>query len=146
MSKRDVVYDPTDVQLEAYGNMQKEDFGLDDLSSPQVVNLLIQQQIFNLYKLKALEKDAEKLRENNSLLQNERENLRVKLAESWTSSGVEFAEILISFLGGFAINILTNDWKDGLGWVLFLLSLFILLSFRLPRLSNVIEKYFGKEN
>ena len=136
---------PTDAQLENLISLQNSDFNADDLLNPGVVQMLLQQHGFSLMKVKSLEKDLSSLQKKNNELRDDRETLRIRIAKSRTDSRVQLAQILISVLGGFAINMLTTDWTNGLGWVLLLLSISIVIAFGIPKFVEPLENSLNKE-
>ncbi len=136
MDKKNIVYDPTDIQIDSYGKSSFMDMDVEELSNPKSVKLLLYQHFLNLHELKATKSDLAKNKLENDLLKNEREELKIKLAGFNHSVGVDIASIFISFLGGFAVNLLTNDWSNGLGWVIFVLCVSILFFFKYPLMSS----------
>ena len=140
MDKKDIVYDPTDIQIDSYGKSSLIDMDAEELSNPQSVKMLLYQHLLNLHELKATKSDLAKNKLYNDLLKNDREELRIKLAGFNHSIGVDMASIFISFLGGFAINLLTNDWSNGLGWVIFVLCVAILFFFKYPLISSAFTE------
>ncbi len=139
------VYDPMDVQLSYMNEMLKaEQISVDELvQSPVAIKLLLRQQNVYLYQLKAYEDEMGKLRSANSRLQLEREELRVGLAELQERHIVSLIEIPIGIASGFAINMLTEDIASREGWLLFVLSLVLLLYLRRVQIANIFRR--GKE-
>ena len=144
----EITFDPTDRQLETIGNLDKGDVSIDDLCNPAVVRLLIDQQSANLYEIKALKQESTILRNKFDSLRNAKEELRVRYAESKSDPGVEISAIVTSFIGGFAINKLSADTSDGLGWFLLLLSLVILGLLKYEIIKSVLQprRYKDDEN
>jgi hypothetical protein len=141
----ETVYDPTEVQLKTLDSLGLESLKLTDLAKPQVVQLLIQQQLVLLTEVKAHKNDLTKLRDDNMKLRDDREEIRIKLAQSHEHENLSWIEIPISFLGGFAINILATDPKNGLGWTLLILSLCMLVFLRISNIASVVEKVTRKD-
>ena len=112
----------------------------EELSNPQSVKMLLYQHFLNLHELKAAKSDLATNKLENDLLKNDREELRIKLAGFNHNIGVDMASIFISFLGGFAINLLTDDWSNGLGWVIFVLCVAILFFFKYPLISSAFTE------
>ncbi len=141
----ETVYDPTEVQLKTLDGLGLEGLKLTDLAKPQVVQILIQQQVVLLTEVKAYKNDLAKLRDDNTKLRDDREGTRIELAQSRERENLSWTEIPISFLGGFAINMLTADPKNGLGWALLILSLCILVFLRMSHIAPIAEKVFRKD-
>jgi hypothetical protein len=137
-SEPETVYDATDVQIKAVEEIVKERLRIADLTSPEVVQVILQREMVSLTDLKASKKEISELRKSNSELLSDRENLRIELAKSGQRESVSWIEIPIGVLSGFAINILTGNFRDGLGWVLLIMSLVILLFLRMPQLKQVL--------
>ena len=125
-----VVYDPspTDIELQAWENIGVEKMDISELAKPEVVQLLVHSLRMNLSKLKASENEIRNLRNDNTNLREERENLKIKIAKFQERIKSTWLQIPISLLGGFALNILVKDFKDGIGWIL-LIFCFIMLVF-----------------
>ena len=120
---------------------------LEELSNPHVVKMLLHQHLLNLHQLKATKNDLSEKQIELNTLKKDREDLRIELASLNQSVGVDMASIFISFLGGFAINLLTTDWSNGLGWVIFSLCLVILFFFKYPLIStSILRKNRNQEH
>ena len=145
--KPSTVYDPTGVQLEYLDKLlEAEQTSVDDLAqSPAAIKLLLRQQNAYLYQLKAYEGKIGELRSANSLLQREREELRVELARLQERHAGSLIEIPISIVSGFAINMLTDNIASGEGWLLLVLSLGLLLFVRRTQIANIFQKRVPNE-
>ncbi len=139
MEKEDIVFDPTDLQLNSYGKVGLEDIDVAEMTNEQSVKMLLYQHVLNLHELKSAKRDLADCKKQIEILKETREELRIRLASTGNSIGIDIASIFISFLGGFAINMLTSNWSSGIGWVIFLLCLTIILSFKLPYVSAVFK-------
>ncbi|MET0648637.1 MAG: hypothetical protein ABW208_18655 [Pyrinomonadaceae bacterium] len=140
MNTPETVYDATEIQLKQLGEVLTDSLTLDDLASPEKVQLLLQRELVHLTEIKAFKGELAALRGANTSLIEERENLRIQLAKVGQREALSWIEIPISILSGFAINMLTSDFKNGLGWVLLLLSLLMLLFLRLPQIIAMVRK------
>ena len=147
MDKKNISYDPTDIQIDSFKKISITDMDLEELSDPHVVKMLLHQHLLNLHQLKATKKDLSEKQIELNTLKKDREDLRIELAGLNQSVGVDMASIFISFLGGFAINLLTTDWSNGLGWVIFSLCLAILFFFKYPLIStSILRKNRNQEH
>lgn len=141
MDKKNIIYDPTDIQINSHGKISLSDMDVEEMSNPQSVKMLLYQHLLSLHELKATKNDLTLNKLENESLKKDREELKIKLAGLGHNIGVDIASIFISLLGGFAINLLTMDWSNGLGWVIFVLCMTILFFFKYPIISStVLEK------
>ena len=124
------IHDPTEYQLRAFDKIGVENVQVDDLSSPQVVQLIIHQRRVILAELKGAKEELAKIHKIKDDLIIEKNELQIKLARSEERQNYSLIEIPISILSGFAINMLAANPQNGLGWFLLVLSLFILLVLR----------------
>lgn len=126
------VYDPApmDMQIRAWDKISVEDLEASDLSSPQIVQILIHEQRVALTQLKASQIEVANLRGDSSKLKDEREYLRIQIATLESQVNATWLEIPISILSGFAINLLSSDAQNGLGWFLLILSVLMLVYLR----------------
>jgi len=136
MSSEEAVYDPTQTQLDQFSDLVSEGLGLEDLCNPTSVMLLLKQRHVNLIELQALKQEVAELRSATDQLRTEREDLRVRLGRSEDRGFASSIEIPISVLSGFAINMLTTDFKNWVGWALLIMTVGVLISTR---------RYFGKK-
>jgi len=136
MGKKNIIYDPTDLQIDSYKKINLFDMDIEELSNPQAVRMIIYQHIINLHELKVTKTKLDNKEIELENVKKERENLKVNLAGLEQSVGIDLARIAISFLGGFAINMLTKNWKDGLGWVIFIICIVVILILKLPLISK----------
>lgn len=143
MSSPETVYDSTEVQLKALGEALTGRLKPTDLATPEIVQLILERELVHLTELKALKGEISELRKENAARLEDRENLRIELAKVGQRENLSWIEIPISILSGFAINILTNDYKNGLGWVLLVMTVLILLFLRLPQIIAVTKKEKG---
>lgn len=127
-----VVYDPdpTDMQMHALENMGLGDLQLSDISDPNIVKLFVFNQQVTLAQLKASKAKATGLLGESMKLRQDREDLRIELARLQEQVKTSWLEIPISVGSGFAINMLTNNIGDGLGWFLLVISLMMLVFLR----------------
>jgi|ERR1051325_1470802 F0F1-type ATP synthase assembly protein I len=140
MSKTETVYDSTDIQLRALGDMVTGKLTLDDLAKPEIVQLIIERHVISLTDLKTVKSEVAELRTTVTQLTEEREKLRIDLAKSEQRQSILLLEIPIGVLSGFAINMLTTNFASGLGWALLIISLIMLLFLRFPQLRASIRK------
>lgn len=138
MDKKNIVYDPTDIQIDSFEKISVTDMDLEEMTNPQVVKMVLHQHLLSLHQLKATKRDLREKQLELETLKTDREDLRVALAGLNQNVYIDMASIFISFLGGFAINLLTADWSNGLGWVIFLLCIVILFFFKYSIVSKSI--------
>lgn len=136
------VYDPTDVQLEHLGNFHPEMLSADDLSSPELVTLIIASWRVSLHEVKVLKNQNQDLRAKLENAYEEKADLRVELAktqsDSENKSRTGWIEIPVSFISGFAINVLSSNPSNGVGWFMLLMSLLILLALRMGDIKSML--------
>jgi hypothetical protein len=135
--KVETVYDPTEVQLRALGEIASKKLNPTDLATPELVQQILERQFLILAELKLRKDELVKARSENDYLRVERENLRIALAKSEQRESVLWLEIPIGIMSGFAINLLTNDPKNATGWVLLILCTIMLLYLRMPQIKAV---------
>jgi len=136
MSKKSITFDPTDLQIDSYKKINLSDMDLEEFSNPQAVKMMIYQHVINLHELKATKSKLDNKEIELEAAKKEREDLRVNLAGLEQTVGIDLASIAVSFLGGFSINMLTENWQDGLGWIIFILCIAIILILKLPLISK----------
>lgn len=132
--------DPTDLQMRILETVGGDNLTASDLANPQVVQILVNNQRVSLTQLKAAQAETEQLRVEIDQLRIDRENLRIRIATIESHSNAAWLEIPISILSGFAINMLTSDVKDGLGWFLLIISMLMLIYLRGKHLMDSITK------
>lgn len=135
-----IEYDPTDYQLDSYGKFGLSDMDISEMANEQSVKMLLHQSFVNLHELKATKNELIISRKQVESLQGKRENLRVSLAKAKADAGVDIASILMSLLGGFAINLLTTDWSDSLGWVIFIICIATVITFKASSIFSIFSK------
>jgi hypothetical protein len=86
-------------------------------------------QRVTLAQLKSSQGNEMRLQLEKGELQKDREDLRIGVAKLQSGARATLLEIPISVLSGFAINMLSTNPKDGVGWFMFIISL-VMLSFR----------------
>jgi hypothetical protein len=138
-STDNISYDPTDMRIASVAKFGLNDIDITEITNESSVRLILDQHLGNLYDLKATKEDLVKSKGELSSLRLERESLRVQLAESASSAGVDLASILVSLLGGFAINMLTTDRSNALGWVILILCVAIILVFKVQVLKRAVS-------
>ncbi len=126
-----VIYDPTDVQLRAWRPSELEDLFPDGLDNPKVMRYFM---TISLTQVKSLEHQNVQLTRAREELRGHCESLRVDLAryQERERHNISWAEIGVSILSGLSINTLLSDPKSISGWILFALSVAVLISLRLP--------------
>jgi hypothetical protein len=139
MTKEDIVFDPTDLQIDSYGKVGLGDIDVAEMINKQSVKMLIYQLVLNLHELKSTKKELLECRKQIDKLRENREDLRIKLASAVAGIGADIASVFVSFLGGFSINMLTANWSDGLGWAIFIMCISIVFSFKYPSFSSRIK-------
>lgn len=142
MPEPETVYDATLLQLQSVNSVTTQELSLEDFSKPEVVAMLIERQKFTLTELKATQGNLIKTQADLELSKTEISNLKVKLAKSDQRRTNLWLEIPVSFLSGFAINMLTTNFSNGVGWFLLVLSLVMLLFLRFPK---VLESLNGND-
>ena len=100
MDKKNIIYDPTDIQIDSFEKISIADMDLEELSNPHVVKMLLHQHLLNLHQLKATKNDLSEKQIELNTLKKDRENLRIELAGLNQSVGVDMASIFISFPWG----------------------------------------------
>jgi hypothetical protein len=135
MSQPDTVYD-TDYQLRALTDMASAKLTLADFAKPEIAQLMIERHLFTLTDLKSVKGEVTGLREAVQKLGEEREQLRISLAEAKQRQSFLWLEIPLGVFSGFAINMLTKDFSDGFGWVVLIISLIMLSFLRLRGLER----------
>lgn len=144
--KKPVIFDPdpTDMQMTAWEQINVEKLQATDLCSPEAVQLLIHMQRVTLAQLKTSKAAETRFASEKDQLQIDRENLRVEVAKLQNGVRTTWLEIPISILSGFAINMLSTNIKNGIGWFVLILSLLMLVFLRGDQakssLYNVIKK------
>jgi hypothetical protein len=125
------VFDPRAAELQ-----QLRDLGVGsiqpDFSNPQVSRFLVQQLTVRILEIQELRHDLTLSREEGEVLKTTRESLRVKLAKA----EISWIEIPAGILTGFAVNTLTTDHGDPLGWVMLGVGLAIVILTRRSQLSD----------
>src|ERR1051326_256962 len=143
IEKTETVYDSTEMQLRDLTDLTGEKLTTADLATPQIVQLLLAQQMRSLADLKAAKAEATELRQSITQVTNENTQLRVDLAASTERRKVLLLEIPIGFLSGFAINMLTaSKFTDPVGWILLMLS--VVMLFMLINVSRIRESLSKK--
>lgn len=122
--------DPTDMQLSAWEQINVGKLQATDLCSPEAVQLLIHMQRVALAQLKTTKASETRLALEKGQLQEDREDLRVEVATLQSGVRTTWLEIPMSVLSGFAINMLSANPKDGVGWFILVLSLLMLVFLR----------------
>jgi hypothetical protein len=127
-----VVYDPdaTDLQISALDNIGLDQPQLSDMSDPKVLRILLWYQRVTLEQLKASSRQRTDLEREGMQLRQAREDLRVHMARLEERVKGSWLEIPISMASGFAINTLTVNPRDGVGWFLLVVSLVMLVLLR----------------
>jgi hypothetical protein len=143
---KSVVYDPdpTDMQLQYYDSIRPETLNAADLSNPAQVTVLLANWRVSLLEVKLLKSQNLECKTENSKLRDDVANLRVELAESRATSSSKskytYLEIPISMLSGYAINLLSNNIGNGIGWFILSISIVVLLFLRGDDLLEVYRK------
>ena len=70
--------------------------------------------------------------------------LKEHLDRLWYSAKAIWLEIPISIASGFAINMLTNEPTNGVGWFLLIISLILLVLLRFSDIRNTVDRYLPK--
>lgn len=125
-------YDPTEMQFHAWDAVGLQALTEADLARPEAVKLLLTFHRLTAAHLMASEKKCAAVASDNRTLRSQRETLRINNARLESQSHYTWVEIPISILTGFAVNILTRDYHDGLGWALLVTNIAILLFLRFP--------------
>ena len=136
--------DPTDMQMNAWEGINVDTLRAKDLCSPEAVQLLIHMQKVTLAQLKSTKASETRLGLEKDHLQEVRGDLRVEIATLQSGVRMTWLEIPVSMLGGFAINMLSSNLEDGLGWFMLILSLFILVFLRGGQAKSSIFGVFKK--
>lgn len=139
MEKEDIIFDPTDIQIDSYGKFNLGDLDVEEMTNEQSVKMLLYQHVLSLHELKSAKKELAEFKNKVEDLKDDREKLRIQLASAVTGAGTDIASVFVSFLGGFAINMLTSDWSSGMGWVIFIMCITIIFFFKYPSLTSVFK-------
>lgn len=139
-----IQYDPTDYQIDSYGKYDMADMDISEMANEQSVKMLLQQNFVNLHDLKATKTELVNAKGRVDELQSVRENLRVQLATSNLNAGVDIASIFMSLLGGFAINMITINGKDPLGWVIFIICISTVITFKASSVISLLNSIKSK--
>lgn len=137
------IYDPIEVQEQELKRIEQMDVGAADFVSPAGVQFLVGNQTRLLAELRARDGEIRQLRDGNAVLRNERENLRVQCATVTERYSIGWVEILVSFIGGYAINILSNQPGSSLGWFLLIISVLTIFGIRFS-FARGIQTRFDK--
>ena len=145
--EKTVVYDPNpiDLELELFNSIGIKGMNDSDLSKPETVRFLIHSQRIALSKLKLADNQIKELQFKNENLIEDREALRIAVAKKQERHKVTLLDIPISILSGFSINMLTNDISNGVGWILFIISLLMLIFLRGADILKISDKKSNKE-
>lgn len=145
--EKPIVYDPdpTDIQITAWEQINLEKLHPSDLCSPEAVQLLIHIQRVTLAQLKSSKGSEARLALEKSQLQEEREDLRVEVARVQSRAHIGWLEIPISVLTGFAINMLSANPKDGVGWFMLIMGLVMLVFLRGGQAKSALLKAINKQ-
>ena len=135
-----IEYDPTDYQLDSFEKFSVNDMEISDLTNEASVKMLVHQNFVNLHELKATKRELQKARSAVESLRDKYEDLQVDIATSKSDAGVDIASILMSLLGGFAINLLTTDWSSSLGWVIFIICIATVITFKASAILSLLKK------
>jgi len=128
----DVVYDPTEMQIRELDKMlDTQQLSVTNLAkNPQAIQLVLRQQALLLYELRQNKTTLLDAKVTADKLRDERESLRISLAQLTEHEKVSVIEIPISIASGFAINILTTKPTDLVGWLLLVITFILLLFLR----------------
>lgn len=129
------LYDPNPIELQflALDQISTKELQPTDLSTPEVVQLLVHNHRVTLAQLNVSENKV-------ANLQNENTQLKVDIAKHEGIMNSSWLEIPISMLSGFAINMLAADSQNGVGWFLLIMSLFMLIGLRSHQISSALER------
>lgn len=136
--------DPTDIQITAWEKIDVEKLKAEDLCSPEAIQLLIHMHRVALTQLKITKASEAQLAQEKEQLRNDREELRVKMATLQSSDRTIWFEIPMSILSGFAINMLSINPKDGVGWLILIVNLTMLLFLRGRQAKSALNNIFIK--
>lgn len=140
------LYDSTLVQIESIERLASENLSLDDFSTPQMASLLLERHRVTLTELKSKQGQLNEAEKEMARVSSELTELRVELARAEERQFSLWLEIPLGIFSGFAINILTGDIRNGVGWFILIVSLLMLLFIRLSALFKQNKKNHGKEN
>jgi hypothetical protein len=136
--------DPTDMQMTALGQLNLENLQASDLCTPEAVVLLVHIQRVALAELKVSKTSEKRLACEKDQLQEEKGNLRVDVAKLQSSINTTWLEIPISLLTGFAINMLSSDKANVVGWFMLVMGLLMLAFLRGEHAISAVSKKFKK--
>ena len=139
------VYDPdaTDLQIRDWQMVGTPAHDLAALAKPETLQVIIQQNLYNLAQLKEHKNRVARLTEENLDLRQDREDLRVRAARTEEQSNLQWFEIPASLLSGFSINMLTANGKDMVGWVLLIVSLVLIAGVRAQQIAATVSKHLS---
>ena len=133
--------DPTDYQIELYGESPLVSMEVSEMANEQSVKLILHQLHVTLRELREKKIEINSNQNEISELRETCEKLKIKLAESASNAGIDIASILISLLGGFAVNMVSATPTDPMGWVIFILCIATVITFK----ASVIYSFFSKK-
>jgi len=136
--------DPTDMQMNAWERINVDTLQAKDLCTPEAIQLLIHMQKVTLAQLKSTKASETRLALEKDHLQEVRGDLRVEVATLQSGVRMTWLEIPVSMISGFAINMLSSNLKDGLGWFMLILSLFMLVFLRGNQAKSAISNVFKR--
>lgn len=140
MSDVETVYDSTELQLRTVREITAKKLKSTDYAKPEMAQVMLERQEVLLTEVIAYKNEVASLRSRIDDLVKERESLLVELAKAGERASMSWLEIPASILVGFAINLLTQDFSNGLGWVLLIFNVIIILFLRMNQLRTMTRK------
>lgn len=137
-----ITFDPTELQIRDLDKMLGEDSlsAADIAKRPEAVQLILRQQAVQLAEIRSLKSESSDLRLTINALRDERENLRINLAALRERHSASVMEVPVSIASGFAINMLTSNFGDPVGWLLLLMSLSLLGLLRKTQIGAMFSR------
>lgn len=144
MPSQPEIYDPIDQQMRTFSGLEAEGFKIEDLTNPTSVKLLLSLRSLNLTELKAKDSELETLRGKVSELSREREDLRIRNAIIQERQKTSWAEILVSIVSGYSINLIATKPNDATGWLSLIVSVAILVVLRTSEALSTLSRITGR--
>lgn len=134
------VYDPNPISAQIGMISALDEVKPEDLQSPKAAKVFLQNYTINLFHLKDAQVKLDRILKENTYLVQQREILNVNLAKAMERLRITWIEIPVSLFGGYGLNIITQDSKSSMGWMICIFTVLILITMRLFYLIDYINK------
>lgn len=140
MGKKSKTYDPEDDLAQFnISNLTPE-----ELATPEIIQIFLVQQREAISRQKQLEEKLDIREKKIEELAKENESLKIKVAQTHGQDKFSWIEVPISWLGGYAINLLTDGTETILGMVIIGICLLILLFLRGSQIITFVQEQVAK--